>query len=422
MAHQNILYISKTAIVVVDVQDTALKIGGTVRAEGGRLRVNLRLIETVHGVQKWSDRCEGAADSPFALEDALARSCENALRSMLVGDEHVKIGPTDPTARALYEKALEKVHMMNDVAELKEAIELARRAHKLVPNDASVMSVLGFALVRCALAQRDDPKLIAEAEEWALRALNTDANSAQTYATLGLVRLHQGDLTACVRAFREAVARDPKHGEANAYLGRFLVETGFVDEGIQRLEFARKIEPQIQHTYWNLARAYALQNNWERCDAILADATAITNSALSTHVVGARLAVWRKDPQIARLVADRIEAAGLPQGHFIRSFIPALRGVGSDESDLMAGDEIRRSADAVPSPSMRAFWFQVAAEVFATRGKIDASLDAIDSAAALACVDVGWMDFCPALEGVRSSGRFGRARAIISARAAKLWK
>ncbi len=413
---------NEDALAMARAHKVEMVLGGTVRAEGGRLRVNLRMIESVHGVQKWSDRFEGASDSPFALEDALTRSCENALRSMLVGEENVKAGPTDPTARALYEKALEKVHMMNDVHELKESIELARRAHKLVPNDASVMSILGFALVRCALAQRDDPMLIAEAEEWALRALNTDANSAQTYATLGLVRLHQGDLTACVRAFREAVARDPKHGEANAYLGRFLVETGFVDEGIQRLEFARKVEPQVQHTYWNLARAYALQNNWERCDAVLSDAAAITNNALSTYVVSARLAVWRKDPQLAASVADRIEATGLPEGHFIRAFVPALRGLATDEADSLAGDEIRRAADVVPSPSMRAFWFQVAAEVFATRGKIDAALDAIESAAALACVDIGWMDFCPALEGVRSSGRFGRARAIISARAAKLWK
>lgn len=413
---------SDDALKMARDHKTEVAVGGTIRAEADKLRVNLRMIDAAQGVLRWSERFEGTISGQFALEDVLARTVDNALRAMLVGEEHRNVGPSDPTARALYEKAIEKVHLMNDVEAQKEAADLARRALKLVPNDASVMSILGFALVRCALAQREDPTLIAEAEEWALRALNTDANSAQTYATLGLVRLHQGDLRASIRAFREAIARDPKHGEANAYLGRFLVETGFLEEGIQRLEFARKIEPQIQHTYWNLSRAYALQNDWTRADQVLSDAAALTNNALSTHIVSARLSVWRKDPINAAIVADRIEAAGLPEGHFVRSFIPALRGLRDNDQAANEAETMRQSADRVPSPSMKAFWYQVAAEVFATQGLIDRALDAIESAASHAFIDLGWMDFCPALEGTRSSGRFGRARAIVSARAANLWR
>lgn len=412
---------SDDALTMARAHKTEMVLGGSIRGEGERLRVNLRLIDALHGVQKWSDRFEGKTTEPFALEDALTRSIENALRSMLAGQERAVVGPTDPAARALYEKAVEKVHLMNDVAALTDAIELARKAHKLVPNDASVMSVLAFALVRRALAQRDDPALIAEAEEWALRALNTDANSAQTYATLGLVRLHQGDMRASIRAFREAIARDPKHGEANAYLGRFLVESGFVDEGIERLEFARKVDPLVQHTYWNLARAYALQNNWPRADAVLSDAMAMTNNSISTYIVSARLSIWRNDSVMAFDVANRIERE-VAAGNFVHSFVPALRSLGTTKSEADETAQIQMAAEAVPSPAMKAFCFQVAAEVLGTRGHLDRALDALDRAAALPFIDLGWMDFCPALDQIRSSGRFGRARAIVSARASNLWR
>jgi TolB-like protein len=401
--------------------DVALS--GSVRAEGERLRVNLRYIDLAQGTQKWSERFEGTTGAAFALEDALTRAAEAALRALSGGGEaQFSAGPTDPTARALFDKAVELSHRLNDSVALEQGLDLARRAHAIVPMDASVLSLLGLLVVRNALNRGgDNASSIAEAEDWALRALNADAGSAATYVALGLVRLHQGDVRASVRAFKEALSRDARNAEASAYLGRFLVESGYIDEGIKRLEFALKIEPHVQHAWWSLARSYALLGDWPRSDDTLQRALTMTGSELALLVVRCRLAFWKGDRGFARETAERIEQLA-PQQHLSRSMLGPLQRFANGEKPLAGIDELRASASVAPSPAFRAFWFQVGAEMFGASGRIDATLDAIEGAVSQPFIDLGWMDHCPALAIVRGAGRFGQARAIVASRATSLWK
>ncbi len=400
--------------------DVALS--GSVRAEGERLRVNLRYIDLAQGTQRWAERFEGTTHASFALEDALVRAAESALRALSGGGEANNVGPSDPTARALFDRALESSHKMNDVPALEQGLDLARKAHAIAPSDASVMSLLGLLLMRYALARAgENAAMIAEAEDWALRALNADAGSAATYGALGLVRLHQGDVRASVRAFKEALARDPRYAEASAYLGRFLIESGYIEEGIKRLEFALKIEPNIQHAWWNLARSYALLRQWDKADEVMQQALVSTGSEITLMIVRCRLSFWKGDPEYARYTAERIEALA-PPGHFAQTMLIPLRRFAAGEKSLMTVEELTASVAGAPSPAFRAFWYQVGAEMFGASGRIDATLDAIEGAVAQPFIDVGWMDHCPALALVRGAGRFGQARAIVASRAASLWK
>jgi eukaryotic-like serine/threonine-protein kinase len=397
---------------------------GSVRSEGERLRVNLRFLDPVKKTQRWAERFEGQATAPFSLEDTLLRAAETALRAIAGGADDARLkGPSDPAVRALYDRAFELAHRMNEQDRLEEALSLLRRAHELSPGDASVMSLLGLVLVRFGLIRRDSSAapLIVEAEDWALRALNADSGLASTFVTLGLVRLHQGDVRASVRAFREALARDDRNAEASAYLGRFLVESGYLDEGIRRLELALSIEPGIQHAWWNLARAHALTRSWDRTEEVFRSALAATNNTPSLNIVRARVAFWRADPVFAAEVADSIEASS-PPSHFVRSFVPPLRAFASGGEISRETESLQRAGASVASPALRAFWFQVEAEILSMTRHVDAALDAIDGAVALPFIDVGWMDHCPALDAIRRTGRFGQARAVIAARAESLWK
>jgi TolB-like protein len=397
---------------------------GTVRAEGERLRVNLRYLDLSQGTQRWSERFEGSVAAPFALEDALTRAAEAALRGLAgKGDAATAAGPSDPAARALYDRALEFSHRLNDPEALASGVEMVRRAHAIAPMDAWVMSLLGLLLVRLALARRggDLQSQVAEAEDWALRALNADAGSAATFGTLGLVRLHQGDQRASVRAFKEALARDPRYAEASAYLGRFLVECGHLDEGIKRLELALKIEPNIQHAWWNLARSHALLQHWDKSLQVLDQALAATGSELTANIVRTRVAVWKGDRAFAEFAADRIEAVA-PPSNFTRGLVGPLRAFARGEKVMHTIDELIAAAGLDPSPSQRVFWSQIGTELYAATGRMEAALDTLETLTVLPFIDVGWMDHCPALVGIRGAGRFGQVHAVVAARAASLWK
>jgi len=70
-----------------------LLLSGTVRAEGERLRINLRYLDPAQKLQRWSERFEGQRGALFALEDTLQRAAEVALRA-LAGAEDARGGAT----------------------------------------------------------------------------------------------------------------------------------------------------------------------------------------------------------------------------------------------------------------------------------------------------------------------------------------
>jgi serine/threonine protein kinase/tetratricopeptide (TPR) repeat protein len=410
------------ALAVAREQRAELALSGTIRGEGDHLRVNLRYFDPAQGTQRWAERVDGSLDAPFALEDTLARTAEAALHALAVGPTvEVSRAPTDPVARAVYERALERAQEFTSLDALQEALAHARDAHARAPTNAAVMSLLGLILVRMSTSfQNEDTTLVSQAETWALRALDADATSARTYTTLGLVRLHQGELRESIRAFRDALARDPRDVEANGYIGRFLVESGYLNEGIERLEFALRLSPASQVPGLNLAIAYGLRGDFARSEQILSQFTAQARNGRPFLVVRARMACWSRDPAQAERTADAIEQFGAAEG-FLTSFLEPLRALQHGRSIENWSWGTLQLESTKLTPSRRAFWSQIRAETAALRGDLNVTLEAIEALPSLPFIDVGWMDRCPVLEPARSSGRFGRVRAIIAHRAASLW-
>jgi hypothetical protein len=150
-----------------------------------------------------------------------------------------------------------------------------------------------------AVFQHPDETLLVEAEGWALRALDADAGDARTFTALGLVRLHQSESRESARAFREALARDPREPEANGYLGRFLVASGYLDEGIARLEFALRRSPAAQVPAMNLATAYGLRGDFPRALEVLVRSAARARNVRAFLRLQGRMACWSRDAALA---------------------------------------------------------------------------------------------------------------------------
>ncbi|MEZ4406127.1 MAG: tetratricopeptide repeat protein [Polyangiales bacterium] len=301
-----------------------------------------------------------------------------------------------------------------------EAVELLRKAHALAPNDGLVMSALGAALMRSSLmASGEDARV--EAEDWALRALASDPSIAETYTTLGLVRLHQGNLKASLKAFREALARNPRSAEANSYVGRFLAEAGNTTEGVRRMELALRVDPAMQRAWWDLARTYALMGEHAKADAALDRGEAAGGSPDTSFMARGRITLWRGDVEGARALVARMESLAVDGSAGRKALLPALRSmVENGGVPDPSADVSHVFAAVVRSPSNRTFVWQVSTEVRAAGGDVDGALDALEKAASLALMDLLWLDRCPVLAPLRESPRYGKVRAAVAARTAEL--
>lgn len=392
---------------------------GSFRIAGGRARVRVRAVDVTSGAQIWSERWEGTADDPFALEDEVVRGTLEALRARLL-DDAGRRGPSDPEAREAYRTA-RKLYAEFGSERCEEAVQILRKANASWPGDPWIMSALGAAVARAWILQGAGAgEMIAEAEELSLRALAIDSSIGETFNTIAILRLQQGDMRAAVRAFQEAIARSPLLAEAHEYLGRLLCECGHPEEGMRRLDLSVRLEPNSVAAHWERARTFALLGDRERAEAALDRSITMTGLGTAQVTQRARLALWWSDAKMAAATADAIEASPSILPHLRANMTPLLRSAARGEPIAEQVAFFKNIADHLQgSPRQRAFFHQLAVEFYGAAGLRKEALEALQTAVDFPLIDILWLDHCPSLDGLRDDASFARSRAIVAARAAE---
>lgn len=398
--------------------DAGLVVEGSARVSGAQARARVRLIDVDKSSVAWATRIDGPVDDPFALEDQLVSDVAAALRAR-EGDFAARGGPLDPKVRAIYDRA-SSAYAKFGVTHAAEAIAVLEDGLAVHPDEPWLESLLGAALARqWILSGSRDRDLIARAEELSLRALAADPSIPETFATIAALRYYAGDFRAAVRGFQETLARAPLHASAHMNLGRILGETGFVDQALERLELARRLEPQLLLTYFALAHLHGLTGN-QRAAFQTVDQAAALGGEFAATLPRLRFLTWWPDPEQARRLATLLE--GAKTGATWERALPMLQHMARDEfwpGALVVFDAL--ADDARGAPQHRAFMLALKAEYLGSHRRVEETLATLELAASLPLVDVLWLDRCPALACVRDEPRFARARAIVAARAAGVW-
>jgi TolB-like protein/Flp pilus assembly protein TadD len=249
---------------------------GSVRKAGNRMRISVQLVNVADGYHLWSETYDRAFDDIFAVQDDIAQSVVQELRTKLFGGAaDAKTGQevtaqvaaaakgraTDPEAHRLYLQAryLAQRNYRDDVAKaigyLKEALELDpgfALAWAEVGGCYALEAVSGWApladgvararaAVARALALEPD---LAEAHtalgwiranadwDWAGaeasygRALELAPGNARVVSAAGLRALHRGRLEDAMRLYRQALEQDPLRAVAHARLANALELAG----------------------------------------------------------------------------------------------------------------------------------------------------------------------------------------------------
>ncbi len=395
-----------------------LAVTGSVATEGEAVAVRLRLVDLERGTIAWAQRLTGHRNDPFGLEDEACRALQQILEANT--SELLRGGPTDPKVREIYQEAREAFERFDpmSVRAAVTSLEAGLVAH---PSDAWLKSLLGASLARVFLQEgARNAAMFARAEELSLRALAIDPTMARTFVTIAALRVATGEGRAALRALYEALERAPLHPRAHYALGRMLIESSLVDEGLPRVELARKLQPGLTMAHVQVAATYALMGRRADAERTLSEATAIVGE-LALILPNLRLCYWWADRARAAYTADLLERAGGGGAAWFAA-IPILRGFAEGhpfEGAFAVFD--RLASDAQAAPQHRSFMYQLAAEYHAAIGDAAAALDMLERGAVLPMIDVFWLDHCPPLALVRDDPRFLRLRAVVAARAAELW-
>lgn len=252
------------------VQDIARELGaGTlleaaVQHAGGRLRLNVQLIDGRSGGHRWAERYDRtlSTESLFDIQSGLVQRIAASLRSELVPLEvpHAGAGAGAGTATADLEayrlNALgrQQLAQLTD-ASVRHAVACFRRAIARDPAYA-----LAWAGLADALTTLDDynfdsayPALLAEARAATRHALLLAPGLAEAHASLGKLDGMERRGPAAVSALRRAIELQPGYAAAHNWLSWTYQCLGRPGQALESARRAVELDPLLPEAVSNLS-------------------------------------------------------------------------------------------------------------------------------------------------------------------------
>ena len=252
---------SRTSAIAVgrqrdlDVKEIGRRLGvstvveGTVRRDGGRLRVSAQLINATDGLTLWSDAFERENKDVFAVQDEITSAIVSALRPELAGGtrtlaQRASMGPgtNNPEAydlflRGLYLLERRGAGVTRSAEYFSEAI---RKDSSFARAYAALANALEFFPYFAGVpANRVESRARVAAE----RSLQLDSSLAEPRVALAMAEWHAYRWNEADNEFRRAITADSASPVAHTQYGRFLLTAGKVPDALREFQTARRLDP-----------------------------------------------------------------------------------------------------------------------------------------------------------------------------------
>jgi len=211
---------------------------GTIRRFRTRLRISVRLVDTVDGFQVWAETYDRQARDIFAVQDEIAQQivAQLKMQSQNASREPLVQPPTNNIeAHNLYLRG--RFHFSRRTPEsLKKSIRCFKAA--LQKDPAYSLVYAGIADANALLGN------LAKAKLAALKALRTDEELAEAHCSLGLIRMyHDRDWKSSEREFKRALELNPSYATGHHWYALLLEHAGRFGEATVEIKRALDLDP-----------------------------------------------------------------------------------------------------------------------------------------------------------------------------------
>src|SRR5213595_1539571 len=228
---------------------------GTLRREGNRVRITAELVKTRGGFHLWSETYERELQGVFALQDEITRSIVEALKIKLA----VSLPIHEQRNTEAYELYLQGLFFSNKSSEedLRRALSFFQGALERDPTFSRAWT--GIAKVWYFLADVYVKPLEAypASREAALKAIALNEEDAEAHCYLSEAkRVLDWDLEGADAELKRALELDPNSAPAHFFLSLLPLFRGELQEGLQLVLEAEKLDPVSPITSYVATAAY----------------------------------------------------------------------------------------------------------------------------------------------------------------------
>jgi TolB-like protein/Flp pilus assembly protein TadD len=289
----------------------ALNVGalllGALAQSGGRVTVELRLVDGATGARLWARRYDGRLARLVTLRDGMTR---DLLGRLSVADDPATRQPSretpDPEAYELYLKGR---YVWNKRTEdgFRRAVEYFRQAIERDPQYARAYAGLadGYNLLGIwgALPPQEAMPLVEDA---ARHAIALDGTLAEAHASLAFVQwVYHREWDAAAAGFQRALVLDPAYATGHAWYAYYLASRRQFDEAIVSVNRAHSLEPLSLSIGTDVGEIYYWAGRYDEARRALESVLDVEpDFAMARNILGlVLLRTGRVDEAVAQLEA-----------------------------------------------------------------------------------------------------------------------
>jgi TolB-like protein/Tfp pilus assembly protein PilF len=234
---------------------------GSVQRAGGRMRVNVQLIEAETGRHLWAERFDKPVADLFDMQDEIVARLANQLQAEIIATEARRAERTpNPDSMDLLFQGAATLYRGFSPDMLMKAGGFFERALK--SDCGNVDALVGLAVVYHIIGSgnmTDDPHpFMAVAETKLSKALAVAPNHACAHWGMGMVLCSTNRAERGFEELERALAMDPNLAGARAFMGLASVFVGRAEETEAHVREALRLSPRDAYVnLWFLNVGYA---------------------------------------------------------------------------------------------------------------------------------------------------------------------
>ncbi|WOH54562.1 winged helix-turn-helix domain-containing tetratricopeptide repeat protein [Bradyrhizobium sp. sBnM-33] len=253
----------------VDLKQIGLELGvryileGSVQRGGGRIRINVQLIDAESGNHLWAERFDKPIADLFDMQDEIAARLANQLGTELVTAEARRAARAPhPDSMDLYFQGMASVHRGSDPVNLSQARKFFEQA--LCRDAGNVEAMAGMAFVdamRGTSMQTGDRTARLMAAEMSLaKVLGQTPNHAMAHCLMGVVQIFTKRAAQGIAECERALALDRNLATAYAWIGLGQCYLGRAEETEAHIMQAFRLSPRDNRAFTWMINAGVAQS------------------------------------------------------------------------------------------------------------------------------------------------------------------
>jgi len=253
-----------------------------------RIRVNPELIDINNTTQMWSKPYEAEFSSVFTLQSEIASTVAEALNLKLIQSEEDNLKNTITSNSEAYDLYLKGVYYSQDISNERNqriAERMLEKAIELDPQFAQAFAQLSTVQSNIYWSYFDRSKEnLRKSEANAQKALLINTNLPEGHVAMGDYYYHGVlDYESAIKEYHEALKLNPNHIDAINGIAFVLRRQGKMNETIEYLKRAFKLNPKDHQTVFSIGETYGLVRKYDLADSFIDKALLIAPETVHSY-------------------------------------------------------------------------------------------------------------------------------------------